>query len=197
MIARLKGVVEEISGSTITLDVHGVGYEIAASQGCLEGVSLGAEATIVIYTDVREDSIRLYGFHDHLERQVFLLLTRVSGVGAKTASDIISRIEKRELLRAIGEGDLTRLQQVKGIGRKTAERIIVELKDQVAEFALAGRIERVAAPTGSGSTLDDAIAALQALGFPRREAEQAVRRVDGVTPNTDPGEIVRQALRFV
>ena len=112
MISSLKGTVAEISGAQVTLEVHGVGYELRCSQACLAALSEGQAAALVVYTDVKEDSISLYGFADRLEKQVFLLLTKVKGVGARTASDILSRVDKVELLRIIGAGDLARLQAV-------------------------------------------------------------------------------------
>jgi len=199
MIAWLHGTVVDVAGSTVTLNVHGVGYELLCSAHCVAGLEAGNDATIVVYTDVKEDSIRLYGFADPLEKQVFRLLTRVKGLGAKSASDIVSRIDKRELLRAIGAGDVVKLQQLRGVGKKTAERIVVELKDRVAEYAL-GR-EESTGRTDEGGPFEEALAALQALGFSGREAEQAVRQVRAALPGggsvPDSGEVVRQALRFV
>lgn len=199
MIAWLHGTVVEIAGGTVTLNVNGVGYELACSAGCIAGLAPGGVATVVVYTDVKQDSIRLFGFADTLEKQVFLLLTRVKGLGAKSASDIVSRVDKRELLRAIGAGDVAKLQQLRGVGKKTAERIVVELKDRVAEFAL-GR-DDAGAPRDEDGPFPEALAALQALGFSAREAEHAVQAVraelsaGGSTPES--GEIVRRALRFV
>jgi Holliday junction DNA helicase RuvA len=188
-----------MAGNTVTLNVQGVGYEVLCSAHCIAGLAPESDATIVVYTDVKEDSIRLYGFADSLEKQVFLLLTRVKGLGAKSASDIVSRIDKRELLRAIGAGDVVKLQQLRGVGKKTAERIVVELKDRVAEYVL-GR-EESSGRTEEGGPFEEALAALQALGFSGREAEQAVRQVRAEVPAggalPDSGEVVRQALRFV
>ena len=201
MIALLTGRIVEINSRVVTIDVGGVGYEVICSLGCIGRLNLGSEATIVIHTDVHEDSIRLYGFSDQLEKRVFGMLIRVNGVGARTASDIISQIEKRELLRIIGEGDLTRLQKIKGIGRKTAERIVVELRDHVAEYVVDNSasgltVERVSEPA------QDAIDALAALGFSRKDAQRAVDQVKGSgkagnNGGLSSGEIVKEALRFV
>ena len=200
MIALLSGVVESIFGNVITLDVNGVGYEVSCSQSAIINAQLGSQLKIVVYTDVKQDSIKLYGFEDQLEKQVFLLLLQVKGIGARTGSEIISRIDKRELLRLIGSGDVARLQAVRGVGKKTAERIIVELRDKVAEYilerqgasALSIEIERI-------NPVDEAIQALQALGFSRRDAENAVeqaKRHEDLS-KLQSGEIVREALRFV
>src|SRR5262245_52116349 len=102
MIGQLSGTVTQLFGQVVLLDVGGVGYEVHCSFACVQRLSVGATATIVVHTDVKEDSIRLYGFDDYLEKQVFLLLTKVTGVGAKSASEIVSHMDKLELLRAIG-----------------------------------------------------------------------------------------------
>ena len=198
MIARLKGVVGELHGTIVTLDVNGVGYEILASLALAQKLEVGAKADVTVYTDVKEDSIRLFGFSDALEKQVFLLLLKVSGVGTKTALDVISGLECRKLLRAIGEGDTAALQAVRGVGKKTAERIVLELRDKVAELAFG---EHPSAKAGvKRESFQDAIEALQALGFTRNDAETAVRAVEqrGILPRSaDPGAIVKEALRFV
>ncbi|NLF25587.1 MAG: Holliday junction branch migration protein RuvA [Deltaproteobacteria bacterium] len=199
MIGALSGTVSDISGNRITLDVQGVGYELCCSRASLEKLVQGEEAALIVFTDVKEDSINLYGFEDRLEKQVFLLLTKVNGVGARTASEIISRMDKLELLRVIGAGDVARLQMVKGIGKKTAERIVVELKDRVAEFA----VEKGELQGGLSSSLDqpyeDAIQALVALGFSRKVAEQAVAqaRAGLSSEHSDSGKIIKEALRFI
>ncbi|MBN8551200.1 MAG: Holliday junction branch migration protein RuvA, partial [Deltaproteobacteria bacterium] len=126
MFAKLKGIVDEVEASRVTLDVNGVGYELFCSGGCVSQLERGREAAIIVFTDVNENSIRLYGFADALEKQVFLLLTTVKGVGSRTAMEIVSCVDKVELLRAIAAQDLKRLQSIKGVGKKTSERIVVE-----------------------------------------------------------------------
>lgn len=199
MIGQIRGKVLSVAAGTVLIDVAGVGYELHCSRYCLERLEEGAEATLVVYTEVREDLIRLHGFSDALEKQVFLMLTRVNGVGARTASDVLSRIDKIDLLRAIGTSDVTRLQSLKGIGKKTAERIVVELRDSVGEMAnipqpISTRIERsVVGP------VEDATQALVALGFSRKDAERAVNQVDltGSQVPLESGALVREALKFV
>ena len=197
MIVLLTGIVRSMSGSEITLDVRGVGYSLHCTQRCLGVLAVGADATIVVHTEMRESSIALYGFVDHTEKQVFTLLTRVKGVGARSASDILSSIDAQTLLRSIGTSDFTKLQSVKGIGKKTAERIVVELRDKVAEFvagaSLAASLERI-----DDTPVQEAQEALVALGFSKRDAEQAIGQLDiAAMKLTDSGEIVREALRFI
>ncbi|RIL09605.1 MAG: Holliday junction branch migration protein RuvA, partial [Proteobacteria bacterium] len=175
MISSLRGIIEEVSGNTVTLDVQGVGYEILCSNACLVQLSQGETIRMVIYTDVREDSIRLFGFEDQLEKQVFLLLMQVKGIGPRSSADIVSRINKRELLRAIGAGDVGQLQSVKGVGKKTAERIVVELKDKVAEFVMERQYTSLVVEREVVGPFEEAAQALQALGFSRRDAEKAIQ----------------------
>jgi Holliday junction DNA helicase RuvA len=199
MIGSLRGKVEHVVGQTVLLDVQGVGYEVHSTLRLIETLNVGAEASMVIYTDVNQDHIRLYGFLDQLEKQTFLLLLRVKGVGPKSSADIVSSIDCRELLRIVSAGDLARLQAVKGVGKKTAERIVVELRDKVGEFVaerhvpLSQRVERETVP------LEDAVQALQTLGFIRKDAERAVKQAleSGLSPQSDTGSIVKEALRFV
>jgi len=199
MIARLVGKVVDLSGNVVVLDAAGVGYEVACTSDCVSKLVLGESAELVIYTEVREDNIRLFGFEDKLEKQTFLLLTRVKGVGARTASEIISRVNKKELLRLISAGDLTTLQSIKGIGKKTAERIVVELKDKVGDFALEGQAERMGIER-INVPFQDAIDALTALGFTQFEAEEAISQAKGALPGLaelPAGELVREALKYV
>lgn len=199
MIGSLEGKVGDIAGSTALIEAHGVGYEVYCSLRCLEKLALGVNVRIVVYTDVKQDSIRLFGFEDRLEKQVFLLLLEVKGVGPRTAADIISHIDKLELLRAISAGDLDRLQGVKGIGKKTAERIVVELRDKVGNFVIDRGGSNVAPRTSGLQPVDDAVEALQALGFLRRDAEKAVQAAAAAVDlrNADSSRVVKEALRFV
>jgi Holliday junction DNA helicase RuvA len=197
MISRLRGQVVELNGRLVTLDVQGVGYEVMASGALLKLLALGQEAEFVVYTDVKEDSIKLYGFEDQLEKQVFLLLTKVRGLGAKSAAEVISGMDKRELLRAIGAGDLRRLQSVRRVGKKLAERIVVELKDRVAEFALERSLAQ-SIEIEITEPFREAVQALEALGFSRPDAERAVQKVQlGAKPPSDTALILKEALRFV
>lgn len=199
MISRLRGKIEEVDGLLATIDVAGVGYEVLCSSACAEALVVGAETVVVVYTDVKQDSIRLFGFKDALERQVFLLLLSVQGIGPRTALDIVSSVDKVELLRVIAEGDLNRLRAIKGVGKKTADRIVVELKDRVGTYAIEKNESRLRVETMVESPYEEACQALEALGFARRAAEEAVKKVGtkGVPSGSDSAWIVREALRFV
>lgn len=199
MIAHLRGRVLEVAGPLLTLDVQGVGYEITCASSVVHKLEEGQELSLIVWTDVREDSIRLYGFGDKLEKQVFLLLTRVKGIGSKSALEVVSRVDKKELLRIIAAGDTARLQSIKGIGKKSAERIVVELKEKVAEYALEGQAGRMGVELLPNGPVSDAVEALEALGFSRAEAEKAVKAVQDNAPqaDSDASHLVKEALRFI
>ena len=208
MIARLSGVVVELEGEVAVIDVHGVGYEVACSRALAGRCQVGEAVTLPVFTDVREDSLRLFGFEDHAERHVFLLLNRVSGIGPRSSMDVVSNVAIRDLLRAIGSGDVNSLMKIKGVGKKKAERIVVELRDLVAAMAgerAAGLREAVTVERGAPSAVPDpravsgdAVAALEVLGFPRKDAEGAVAKANGVITGVPAvGDLVREALRHI
>lgn len=205
MISRLQGEIVEIDGDNLVVDVSGVGYEVSCTSALLSRVAIGTRATFSVYTDVREDAIRLFGFDTTAERHIFLLLNRVSGMGPRSSLDVVSKVAIRDLLRAIGSGDVQALMSIKGVGKKKAERIVVELKDLVANMAgeradslrAMVAVERV--EEGSPSRLSaDAISALEVLGFGRRDAETAVTQaLNGRGAFAEVGDLVREALRHV
>ena len=205
MISRLVGDVAEIDGDTVTIDISGVGYEVICTSQALSRLALGDKATLSVYTDVREDAIRLFGFDSHAEKQMVLLLNRVSGMGPRSSVDVLSNVAIRDLLRAIGSGDVRALMAIKGVGKKKAERIVVELKDLVANMAgerassLRAMVTVESAPSRTGSALaGDAVSALEVLGFGRKDAESAVSQALASIPSLeDVGDVVREALRHV
>ena len=199
MFAKLKGIVDSIDANTVVIDVQGVGYELYCSGACVSKLEVAKPASVVVFTDVNENSIRLYGFADALEKQVFMLLTTVKGVGSKTSMEIISQLDGVELLRAIGAGDAHRLQALRGVGKKTAERIIVELKDRVAEYALERSDTRLHIERTVTDPMREACEALEALGITRKDAERAVATVQskGLTPSATSAWVVKEALRYI
>ncbi len=204
MIGALRGIVFDIEGAFVLLDVSGVFYEIICSYQCRSKLEIGKESLIIVYTDVKEDSIKFYGFEDKLEKHVFKLLLQVKGVGAKSASEIISQIDKIELLRVIGSNDLTGLSKIKGLGKKTSERILVELKDKVAKYAgeLVGfsSFEKQNKNEMKDEIEQDAILALRGLGFLNSVAVNAIslaRKSDEGKNIKDTAELVKLALKYV
>jgi Holliday junction DNA helicase RuvA len=171
------------------LDVNGVGYLVAATPAVLRRATTGAEVTVETYLHVREDALQLYGFADAEERELFVHLLTVSGIGPKVALAVVSGSPAAELRKAIAMGDHARFQAIPGIGKKTAERIVLELKEKL------GSDDVVALPTAAGGASSSHVVARDALvglGYTVVEAEQALARVD---PGLPAEERVREALR--
>jgi len=205
MISRLHGEVVEVEGDCVVIDVQGVGYEVVCTSALLSRLTISGKATLSVYTDVREDAIRLFGFDSVAERHVFLLLNRVSGMGPRSSLDVVSNVAIRDLLRAIGSGDVKSLMSIKGVGKKKAERIVVELKDLVANMAgeradslrSAVTVERGPIERANGISVD-AVSALEVLGFGKKDAESAVGQAIASKGAFEAvGDLIREALRFV
>jgi Holliday junction DNA helicase RuvA len=186
MIARLRGVPVSSSPDGLVLDVGGVGYLLAVTPTAGRRAAGDGEVTLETYLIVREDALQLYGFADAEERELFSLLLSVSGVGPKVALAIVSGSRPAELRRAIALEDTARFEAIPGIGRKTAQRVVLELKEKLASAALQ--------PDASGSAAPELVAreALVSLGYSLVEAERALADVDEALP---PEERVKLALR--
>ena len=188
MIARLRGTPAGRSADGLLLDVNGVGYLIAATPGVLRRAEGGGEISVETFLHVREDALQLYGFADASERELFIQLLTVSGIGPKVALAVVSGSPARELRRAIALEDHARFQAIPGIGKKTAERIVLELKENVSLIA------DDSVSVGGGETPTHLVAreALVELGYSLLEAEQRLADID---PELPPAERVRLALR--
>ena len=172
MIAALRGVVAEKNVSDAVIDVHGVGYRVGFSLLAMSRLpEIGAEVNVRIRTIVREDALDLYGFLSREEEELFLLLTSVSQVGPKMAVNVLSGLEVPELASAIATGEVARLTKIHGVGRKTAERLVLELKDKV-KVLVAGS-EKSARKAGSSPMKSDLVSALVNLGYREAQAEAA------------------------
>ena len=180
MISRLRGTVVARSGAGIVVDVGGVGYLVAATPRVQ--ARLGEETTVETYLHVREDALQLYGFASADERELFELLLGVSGIGPKVALAIVSGSPPAELRRAIARDDLARFEAIPGIGRKTAQRVVMELKDKLGDTSVGA--------SAGGSLL--AREALVELGWSVVDAERAL---DGVDEDLPVEEQVRSALK--
>jgi Holliday junction DNA helicase RuvA len=196
MIAFLRGRVLDKQPNRIIVDVHGVGYELHVPLSTYYDIGgEGSEVSLRVHTHVREDALQLYGFLTPLEQQVFERLIGISGIGPRLAIAVLSGIETRELVSAVQRGDVVRLTGVPGIGKKTAERIILELKDRLAHFAVPAGVA-VGAIAATGDRLhDDLVSALQNLGYHRPTAEKAVAST--LSSSTEPTfeHALRSALR--
>ena len=187
MIARLRGRPVGRSADGLVLDVNGVGYLVAATPSVVRRAGAGSELTVETYLHVRDDALQLYGFADAEERELFVHLLTVSGVGPKVALAVVSGSPVGELRKAIAMGDHARFQAIPGIGKKTAERIVLELKEKLGALP-----EPALAAVGDAPSHLVARDALVELGFSPVEAEQRLAATD---PELDPAERVREALR--
>jgi Holliday junction DNA helicase RuvA len=183
MIARLRGTSGGVMPEGLVLDVNGVGYLVAATPSVVRKAETGGEVTVETYLHVREDAMQLYGFADRAERELFTQLLTVNGIGPKVALAIVSGSPAEELRRAIVREDAARFQAIPGIGKKTAERIVLELKEKMAANLA------VAAPADDHVVARDA---LVELGYSLADAERALAETDA---GESPEERVRQALR--
>jgi len=189
MIGRLRGVVLEKQPPHLLLDVHGVGLELEAPMTTFYALPHpGSETTLYTHMVVREDRMLLYGFAHEQERRLFRLLTRVSGVGGKLALAILSAMEAGEFIDCIGRNDAARPTGVPGIGRKTAERLLVEMRDR-----LEGWEGTPGAASAARSATDDAVHALVALGYRPADAKRCAREV--ATPAMNSETVIRLSLK--
>jgi len=186
MIGRLRGTVADCRPDLLLLEVGGVGYSVRIPLSTFYALSAeaGAEATLHVHTHVREDALQLFGFATLQEREAFELLIGISGVGPRLALAILSGIGVDELGQAVAQQDRARLQGIPGVGKKTAERVLLELRDKLRGEGRAtgeGGGEGVAATTGpDGEIREDAISALVNLGFTKQKASRAVDRALGL-----------------
>ncbi len=201
MIGRLRGTLLAKHPPGLLLDVGGVGYELEAPMTTFYGLpDAGTEITLFTHLVVREDAHLLYGFATEQERLMFRALIKVSGVGAKLALALLSGMAAREFAHTVQNNDIARLTKVPGVGRKTAERLIVEMRDRLNSLGLESTDRALAAPAGGAVTMQsdavkDAISALIALGYKPQEAS---RMVNGIDSKDKPSEeIIRQALKSV
>lgn len=193
MIAYLRGTVQYVTADAVVLNVNGVGYEVFCSGSAHVKLWGGKEGEVYTYLQVKEDGVALYGFSSLDEKNMFLKLISVSGVGPKMGIAVLSAMSTADLAAAIAMSDVRKLCTVKGLGKKTAERIVLELKEKVAKDAAmqSGASDFVAAPQ-SGD--EDAILGLMSMGFTRAECEKGVKAAHESGASTIE-EIIQVALR--
>jgi Holliday junction DNA helicase RuvA len=189
MIAAVRGTIVGRSGDRVVVSTPGgVSYEIAVPLGVLERLPPnGKEVTLRTVPVVREDGWALYGFDEDGDRLIFLRLLGASGVGPKLALALVSTLGSGRVVRAIRDGDLAALCTVPGVGRKTAERIVLELKDRLGDVATTGQV--------SASPAEQAVQALVNLGYGAADAERAVRQVMSAQEQVEPVDLIRRALQ--
>lgn len=187
MIGYLSGKVKFLFDESCILDVHGVGYKVFVDAQTMQGLTPNAAAEFYIYTAVREDSITLYGIKERATFELFELLLTVSGIGAKSALAIVSKISHDDFANAVSAQDIKTLTRLPGIGKKSAERILLELKDKVKSMSTQAQ----AAPIQSGAQ-DEAADALEALGYTASEIAQVFK---AAPPDSSTEQLIKFALK--
>jgi holliday junction DNA helicase RuvA len=195
MIAFLRGTFAYKSPALVHLEVAGVGYELQISLNTYSRIEQLESGALLTYLHIREDAHILYGFFDREEKDLFILLLSVSGVGASTARMMLSSMKPAEISRAILQGNAKQLESIKGIGKKSAERIILELRDRLGK----GREETINISSLTSNTLhQDALNALVTLGIARPAAENAIKKVMNEGPGEEKIEdIIKKALKIL
>ena len=199
MIAYLSGKLLEKEANSVIVDVGGVGYEVSIPLSTFyELGEVGDEVQLRIYTNVREDAIQLFGFHTARERDIYLKLISVQGIGAKSGIAMLSGMNADEIIAAIRTENLGKLTAIPGVGKKTAERLVIELRDKIGELAKgvpAGTSATAVGAMAADDVYDDALSALVNLGYQRSAAEKALQqaRQDGVEANVQ--KLLRAALQ--
>lgn len=194
MIGHLRGALLRIAPDEVILDVGGVGYAVRTPLSTyyeLERSGEGATAELLIHTQVREDAIELFGFVTEDELALFRRLIGVSGIGPRLAQVILSGMAPADVLGALAAGDVPRLVTIPGVGKKTAERMVLELRDAAAELLRSGDRE----PAPAASEEQDLVSALVQLGYRQKVAEGAVHKVRSEHPEAEFGEQLRLSLR--
>lgn len=195
MIGYLAGIILQKQPPQLLLDVNGVGYDITASMNTFYNLAeVGSKTQLYTHLVVREDALQLYGFHSLEERRLFLALIKVSGVGPKSAITILSSIEPKRFVQCIQNNDLATLVSVPGIGKKTAERLVIEMRDRLNDWQTGELTNAIATPgCHKNQSEQDAVSALISLGYKPQEASRVISKLD--TANLASEEIIRLALK--
>lgn len=195
MIEYLKGEIAELTPATAIIECGGVGYETNITLNTYSALQGKKESKLYIYEVIREDTHQLYGFSNKQERELFLLLISVSGIGGNTARTILSAFTITELCEAIACGNDKAIKSVKGIGLKTAQRIIVDLKDKIKEIGGDSIATAQTSTTINSDVVDGAVAALVMLGFPGAAASKVVQNIAKNNPTATIEQVIKLALK--
>lgn len=195
MIEYLKGEVAELSPATAIIECCGVGYETSITLNTYSALQGKKDAKLYIYEVIREDTHQLFGFSNRQERELFLLLISVSGIGGNTARTILSAFTVSELCEAIATGNEVAIKGVKGIGLKTAQRLIVDLKDKIKNIGGGLQGSTAVAASVNNDTVEGAVAALVMLGFPASAAGKVVQSIVKSEPQATIEQVIKQALK--
>ncbi|SRR5690554_126691 len=191
MISFIKGRLVEKTPTEVIIEANGIGYQVNISLNTYAAVTDNEAIMLYTYLQVREDAHVLFGFADKMEREIFKLLISVSGIGANTARNILSYIQPKELMQSIAQEDTKSLQTIKGIGLKTAQRLIIELKEKVMKMHDLDEISLV----NHNRNAEEALSALEVLGFVRKSAEKTVKKILEQDPDAGVEQIIKLALK--
>ena len=194
MIFSLKGIVQELSPTYVVVEVNGVGYYVGISLQTSQKLSLGKETFLFIQQIIREDAHLLFGFYTKEEKEMFNLLISVNGVGAVSALILLSSLDLRDIAQAILNKNSALLQKVKGVGAKTAERIIVDLRDKVEKFGVS--TENISSFVDN-KVKEESLSALEVLGIPKKMSEKIADRILKQNPDLPTEELVKQILKNI
>lgn len=193
MIISLTGTFVQKTPSFIHVNVMGVGYEVQISLNTYSAIQEKQEGTLVTYLQIKEDAHTLFGFAEQAEKELFIQLINVNGVGASTARMMLSAMKPAELRSAIASGNTGALEKIKGIGRKSAERIILELRDKMVKAGVEST-----SPGFIHNTMEnDALNALMALGIPRNTAESALKKAKNISPEDNLESLIKKSLQLI
>ena len=191
MIAHIQGKLVEKTPTEVVIDCGGVGYHINISLHTYSLLPTADFIKLYTYVQIKEDAHTLFGFMEKKEREIFKMLLSVSGIGASIARTMLSSLEPRQVIQAIASGDVATIQSIKGIGTKTAQRVIIELKDKVLKLYDLEEVSLVQNNTNK----DEALSALEVLGFIRKTAEKVVEKIARENPEATVEFIIKQALK--
>lgn len=191
MIAHLEGKLVEKSPTHVVIDCGGVGYHVSISLHTYSLIPENKLIKLYVHLQIKEDAHTLFGFVEKSEREIFRLLLSVSGIGASIARTMLSSLDPKQITNAIGSGDVVTIQSIKGIGSKTAQRVILDLKEKVLKLYDLDEVSM----SQSNTNRDEALSALEVLGFVRKTSERVVDKIVKETPDSSVEFIIKQALK--
>ncbi|HEY6143329.1 MAG TPA: Holliday junction branch migration protein RuvA [Flavobacterium sp.] len=191
MIAHLQGKLVEKSPTHIVVDCGGVGYHVNISLHTYSLLPTTDFIKLFTYLQIKEDAHTLFGFVEKSEREIFKLLLSVSGIGASIARTMLSSLDPKQVVNAIASGDVSTIQSIKGIGSKTAQRVILDLKDKVLKLYDLDEVSM----SQNNTNRDEALSALEVLGFVRKASERVVEKIIKDAPDSSVESIIKQALK--
>lgn len=191
MIAHLQGRLVEKTPTDVIIECNGVGYQVNISLHTFSLLPDSENIKLYTFLQIKEDAHTLFGFVEKAERELFKLLLSVSGVGAGTARTMLSSLDPKQIIHSIGTGDVATIQSIKGIGTKTAQRVILDLKDKVLKLYDLDEVSGA----GYNTNKDEALSALEVLGFNKKLAEKAIEKIVKENPSASVETIIKQALK--